>query len=199
MIAALTGAGLASAAGLNAFIPYLVVALMARFTSLIDLPQQYEWIQSWPSIAVATVLLISEAFFDKIAVVDHVNDAVATVIRPTVGALIFLATSAAESVDESTFMQENPWVPLLLGAVFSGVVHGAKVTARPVVNTASLGLGTPVVSAAEDGVSLGTSLVAIIAPFVVAVVIIPAMVGAVWFVIRVRRRPQVTSGHQGPM
>lgn len=196
MIAALTGAGLASAAGLNAFIPYLVVALLARFTSLIDLPQQYEWIQSWPSIVVATVLLISEAFFDKIALVDHVNDAVATVIRPTVGALIFMATSAAEAVDESSFMQENPWIPLILGAVFSLVVHGAKVTARPVVNTASLGLGTPVVSAAEDGVSLGASLVAILAPLLVAVIIIPAVVGAVWFLIRVWRRQKSPDPYQ---
>ena len=45
MIAALTGMGLSAAAGLNAYIPFLIVALVARFTDFITLPQSYAWIE----------------------------------------------------------------------------------------------------------------------------------------------------------
>ena len=101
MIAALTGTGLAAAAGLNAYIPFLLVALLSRFTDVIDLPAQYAWIESNWAIAMSAVSLLSEMVLDKIAIVDHLNDLVATLIRPTVGGLIFAATTAAEQVDES--------------------------------------------------------------------------------------------------
>ena len=60
MIAALTGMGLSAAAGLNAYIPFLVVALIARFTDFITLPQSYSWIESWWAIGIGAVLLLTE-------------------------------------------------------------------------------------------------------------------------------------------
>ena len=57
MLAALTGAGLSAAAGLNAYIPFILVALFARFTDFINLPHQYAWIESWWAIGIAAVLL----------------------------------------------------------------------------------------------------------------------------------------------
>ncbi len=190
MIAALTGTGLAAAAGLNAYIPFLLVALLARFTGVIDLPEQYAWIESNWSIGIATVLLISEAVLDKIAIVDHLNDLVATLIRPTVGGLIFAATSAAEQVDESSFLQDNPWIGIVVGVVAAGIVHTGKAVIRPAVNVSTLGIGTPVVSAAEDGASLTMSLVAIFLPVlvVVALVLLAWAMILIWRRVRRRRR-----------
>jgi len=190
MIAALTGTGLAAAAGLNAYIPFLLVALLARFTGVIDLPEQYAWIESNWSIGIATVLLISEAVLDKIAIVDHLNDLVATLIRPTVGGLIFAATSAAEQVDESSFLQDNPWIGIVVGVVTAGIVHTGKAVIRPAVNVSTLGIGTPVVSAAEDGASLTMSLVAIFLPVlvVVALVLLAWAMIIIWRRVRRRRR-----------
>ena len=102
MIAALTGAGLSAAAGLNAYIPFLVVALVARFTDVITLPQSYAWIESWWAIGVGAVLLLAEVVLDKVPAVDSVNDAVQTFIRPSMGGLVFAATSAASDLDHST-------------------------------------------------------------------------------------------------
>ena len=59
MLAALTGAGLSAAAGLNAYIPFLLVALIARFTEVIELPHQYAWIESNWAIGIAAVLLLN--------------------------------------------------------------------------------------------------------------------------------------------
>ncbi|QFG67721.1 DUF4126 domain-containing protein [Ornithinimicrobium pratense] len=168
MLAALTGAGLSAAAGLNAYIPFLLVALIARFTEVLDLPVQYAWIESWWAIGIAAVLLLSEVVLDKIALVDHLNDAVGTFIRPATGGLIFAATTAAGGLERgSSFMQDNPWIGVLLGILTAGVVHTGKAVARPVVNASTGGLGTPVVSAAEDGAAVTMSLVAIFLPVLV--------------------------------
>ncbi len=177
MLAALTGAGLSAAAGLNAYIPFILVALIARFTEVINLPHQYAWIESWWAIGIAAVLLLSEMVLDKVAIVDHINDAVGTFVRPATGGLIFAATTAAEDFEQgSSFMADNPWVGVLLGIITAGIVHTGKAVTRPVVNAGTGGLGTPVVSAAEDGVSVTLSLVAIFLP----VLVIFLLLALVW-------------------
>ena len=88
MLAALTGAGLSAAAGLNAYIPFLIVALLARFTDVITLPVGMEWMESWWAIGIGAVLLLTELTLDKVPAVDSINDAVQTFIRPTMGGLM---------------------------------------------------------------------------------------------------------------
>jgi hypothetical protein len=193
MLAALTGAGLSAAAGLNAYIPFLLVALAARFTGALELPQQYAWIASDWAIGIAAVLLLSELVLDKIALVDHINDAVGTFIRPATGGLIFAATTAAQDLEQSsTFLAANPWAGVLLGILTAGVVHTGKAVSRPVVNAGTAGFGTPVVSAAEDGVALGLGLVAIFLPVLVIFLFLALVWGLVVWWRRVRRRRRRT-------
>ncbi len=180
--------GLSAAAGLNAYIPFLIVALVAKFTDVITLPASYAWIESWWAIGIGSVLLLSEVVLDKVPAVDSVNDAVQTFIRPAMGGLIFAATAAAEEVDQSVWMAEHPWVGIVLGVVVSGLVHTGKAAARPVVNMGTAGFGAPVVSTAEDGASVGLSLAALFAP----VLCLIALVLLTWALIagslKVRRR-----------
>lgn len=56
--------------------------------------------------------------------------------------------------------------------VLALVVHGAKVTARPVANAATLGLGASVLSTVEDATSVGLSLSAILAPLVILAILV---------------------------
>jgi uncharacterized membrane protein len=166
MIEVLTGMGLSAAAGLNAYIPFLVVALAARFTDIITLPTNLTWIESGWAIGIGSVLLLTEIVLDKIPAVDTINDAVQTFIRPSMGGLMVAATSAAEQADQSTWMAHNPWVGVVLGVVVSGLVHAG-----------TLGMGTPVVSTVEDSASLGLSLIAILVPvLVIAALIMLAIV-----------------------
>jgi Domain of unknown function (DUF4126) len=188
MLAMLTGLGLSAAAGLNAYIPLLLVGVVARYTDVVTLPPEFAWIGSEWAIGVVAVLLLAEVVLDKVAVVDHLNDAVQTFVRPAVGGVIFAATAAAQQVDASPWMRERPWVGWLAGVAVAGLVHAGKAGARPVVNATTLGLGTPVVSAAEDATSLGISLVALFAPVLVVVGLLLIALGAVLGVRRRRRR-----------
>lgn len=178
MIAVLTGLGLSAAAGFNAYIPFLVVALIARFTDLVALPPSSEWMESWWAIGIGAVLLLTEVVLDKIPAVDSVNDAVQTVIRPAMGGVIFCATSAASQLDSSAWMQEHSWVGVLLGIVVAAVVHSGKAVARPAINAGTLGVGAPV----EDTASIGLSLVALFLPLlvIVALVVIAVLLWRVW-------------------
>lgn len=193
MIAALTGMGLSAAAGLNAYIPFLVVALLARFTDVVVLPTGFEWMESWWAIGIGAVLLLTEVTLDKVPAVDSVNDAVQTFIRPSMGGLMGAATAGASTLDESTWMQDNAWVGVLLGVVISGLVHAGKTAARPVVNVGTAGFGAPVVSTAEDGAAIGIALVAVFAPVLVVLVLIALAAMLVWVFTawrRLRRRRQ---------
>ncbi|HEY7484785.1 MAG TPA: DUF4126 domain-containing protein [Streptosporangiaceae bacterium] len=197
MFAAVTGLGLAGAAGLNAYIPILVVGLLARYTDAVALPHQYAWMSNGWAIAVIAVLLTAEVVLDKVAVVDHVNDMIQTAVRPAAGGAVFAATTAAGQVDSSSFMHDNPWLGWVLGIVVALVVHLTKASVRPVINAGTLGAGTPFVSAAEDTVSLGLSLLAILVPVVALIVLILFA----WVLVRTLRaaRARVRRRRQQPL
>jgi hypothetical protein len=191
MLEVLTGTGLATAAGLNAYIPLLVVGLLARFTDLIELPASWQWLQNPWVLGILAVLLAIEVVADKIPVVDHVNDVVQTVVRPTAGGLAFGAASSAQTVtvsDPSSFFAHNTWVPIVAGIVLSLIVHGTKAAARPVINGMTMGVGAPVASTVEDGASLSMSVVAIVLPVLVLLFLAALVVLIVWLIRRRRTR-----------
>lgn len=193
MIAALTGMGLSAAAGLNAYIPFIIVALLARFTDAVVLPTGFEWMESWWAIGIGAVLLVTEITLDKVPAVDSLNDAVQTVIRPGMGGLMGAATAGASTLDESTWMQEHAWVGVVLGIVVAGLVHTGKAASRPVINAGTAGFGAPVASTAEDGAAVGITLVAIFLPLLVVLVLVVLAAALVWALSawrRLRRRRQ---------
>lgn len=187
MLAALTGLGLSTAAGLNAYIPLLVVGLLANFTDVVKLPPDYAWLTNGWVLAIIGVLLLAEMVLDKVPVVDHVNDMIQTAVRPAAGGVVFSATQAAAQLDHSTWMTQNPWVSWVLGVGLALAVHVMKATARPVVNVSTAGMGAPVVSTVEDAGSLGMSLIAVFFPVLVVVALIALAVPA-WLMIRTLRR-----------
>ncbi|MEU5879768.1 DUF4126 domain-containing protein [Spirillospora sp. NPDC047279] len=188
MLAVLTGLGLSAAAGLNAYIPMLVVGLLDRYSDLVRLPAEFGWLTNGWVLSILGVLLLAEVVLDKVAVVDSLNDAVQTFVRPAAGGAVFAATDAAERFDSSTFMADNPWIGWILGIVVALVVHLTKTSIRPVVNAGTLGTGAPVVSTVEDTVSLGMSILAILAPVVALIGVIMLAFVSFRMVRMVRRR-----------
>ena len=152
-----TAFGLSTSAGLNAYLPLLVVALLARFTDLITLKPPWDTLESWWVIGVLAVLLLIEVVVDKVPAVDSINDAIQTFIRPVAGAVLFAASAGV-------ITDAHPVLALIRGLLVAGGVHAVKATARPVVTATTVGVGNPVVSTAEDVVSLLLALLAILLP-----------------------------------
>ena len=194
MLELLTGTGLAASAGLNAYIPLLMLGLLNRYTDLIQLPAGWAWLSNGWVLGILIALLALEVVADKIPAVDSANDVVQTVIRPTAGGLAFGAGATSETVtvqDPGAFFTSNQWVPVALGVVIALVMHGAKAFSRPLANVATAGVAAPVASTAEDITSAGMSLVSIVLPILVLLFLIGlAVLG--WWVWRRRRRQRAT-------
>jgi hypothetical protein len=190
VLEALTGTGLAASAGLNAYIPLLTMGLLARYTDAIDLPGGWQWLSNGWVLGILALLLAVEVVADKVPVVDHVNDVLQTVVRPTAGGLAFGAGSSAQTVtvsDPGSFFGSHQWVPVAAGVLIALGVHGVKAASRPVVNATTGGLGAPVASTAEDVSSVVLSLLAILLPvLVLAGIALLAYAG--WWVVRRRGR-----------
>jgi uncharacterized membrane protein len=189
----LTGSGLAASAGLNAYIPLLLMGLLARYTDLVDLPSGWQWLGNGWVVLILAVLLAVEVVADKVPVVDHVNDVVQTVVRPTAGGLAFGAGSSSETVtvsDPDTFFSSHQWVPVLVGVLIALGVHLLKAAARPVINATTAGFGAPVASTAEDATSAVMSVVAILLPVLVLVFLLGIVAFLFWFLRRRRDRRQ---------
>jgi len=174
--------GLSTAAGLNAYIPMLTVAVLAKFTHLIELQEPWNALTSWWIISLLAVLLVIEEIADKIPAVDTVNDVVQTLVRPTAGAILFAATTQSS-------INLHPVLAFGCGVILAGTVHVVKAGARPAVTVATAGTANPIVSTVEDVVSAVTSFISVIFPYLVIVwVILLAL--TVFLVMRWRRRRQ---------
>jgi hypothetical protein len=188
----LTGLGLASAAGLNAYIPLLAMGLLARFTHLVNLPHGWAWLENGWVLTIVAILLVVEVVADKIPALDSVNDVIQTVVRPTAGGIVFGAGTAAQTAavtDPGAFVSSGHWIPVAIGVVVALAMHLTKTAVRPVANVATAGVAAPVLSTFEDVTSIGLVFVAILVPVLVLVVLVVIAWAAVslW---RRRRRKQ---------
>ncbi len=158
--------GLSASAGLNAYIPLLTVALVAKFTNLIQLKEPWNAITSWWVIGVLIFLSLVEFLADKIPAVNHINDAIQTFIRPTAGAIVFAATS-------SNIAHVDPVLGLIAGLLVAGGVHAVKsLVVRPVVTATTGSVGNVPVSIAEDATSTVVSVLSLIVPVIAACLIV---------------------------
>jgi len=178
--------GLSTSAGLNAYIPLLVVAVAGRLSiiaewDLIKLSEPWDTLTSWWIIGLLLVLLIVEMTVDKIPAADTVNDIVQTAIRPAAGAILFAANA-------SVVTDIHPVLALACGVLLAGGVHAVKATARPVVTTTTGGLGNPIVSILEDVLAVIISILSIIIPILMAAILLVVLLTLGWLWYRRRRR-----------
>lgn len=181
MIEVLSAFGLSAATGLNAYLPLLIVGLLARFTDVITLSAPWNTLENPWVLGVLAVLLVIETVADKVPAVDTVNDVINTVIRPVAGAILFAASS-------NVISEMSPAFGMVCGLLAAGSVHALKATARPVVTATTGGVGNPVVSTAEDIVSGATTLAAIFVPALAAMIVVVFAALIVWWFVRRRRR-----------
>lgn len=182
----LSAFGLSTAAGLNAYVPLLVVGLLARYTNLIQLSEPFDLLAHPITLLVIAVLALLDFIGDKIPAVDHVLHAVGLVIHPVAGAIVFMAAnSSVGSVD--------PLVAAIGGLIVAGGTHGARATARPLATTTTAGIANPIISFFEDVTSLALSILAVLLPVLAFMLVL--MFAALFFLLfrRLLRRRRPTA------
>jgi len=180
LLGVFTAFGLSASAGLNAYIPLLVIGVIAHYTDWLTLSNPWDLLANPWVLIVLGFLVIVEMLADKIPAVNHINDAIQTFVRPVAGAIAFAASA-------KVITDVNPVLALICGLLVAGSVHAVKAGAvRPVVTATTGGAGNVPVSIAEDIFSTIMSILAIVVPILVAVLLVLMIVLFIWW--RQRRR-----------
>ena len=173
------GVGLASVAGVRAFLPLALVALFSA-VGLFGPSSPYVdggdgwW---WSVFGVFAALSVVEAVLDKIGGIERVFNLVMVPVRALAGGILFTAGIGFD-VDTGSL----PW--LVVGALIAGVVAVLKVVLRPLAGVASSGVSTSFLSLIEDLVGLIGGAVAFFVPY------LPVLLVAflLFFYARIRKR-----------
>ena len=183
-----TAFGLSASAGLNAYIPLLMVALVGRYTNLMHLTSPWDTLTNPWIILLLCVLVIIEMLADKVPAINHLNDAIQTFVRPVAGAIVFAASA-------NVISDLHPVLALAAGVLVAGTVHVAKAGAlRPAVTATTGGAGNIPVSIAEDIVATVMSFLAIVVPVLVGTFLIIIAAFIFYWVYRRSNKRKMTSG-----
>jgi hypothetical protein len=189
MIALATGLGLATASGLNAYLPLLTIGIFARL-GWIELASPFDLLTNVFVLLIIAALAVLDFVGDKVPAVDSALHAAGLVIAPIAGAILALAA-------QSEVATINPVLVAAAGLIAAGGTHMARAAVRPVVTAATAGTGNTVVSAVEDGTAVTLSVLAIFVPVLAIILVIVLAVIAFRFFARasqVWRRKETTNG-----
>jgi hypothetical protein len=177
----LSAFGLSTAAGLNAYLPLLIVGLLGRYTDLIQLSRPFDALENPVVLLVVAVLALLDFIGDKIPAVDHTLHAVGLIVAPVAGAILFMASNSATG-------SVNPILAAICGVLVAGATHTARASARPIATATTAGVANPVISFFEDVVAVVLSVLSIFVPVLAFVLVLAFAILMVMLFRRFTRR-----------
>lgn len=174
----LSAFGLSASAGLNAYIPLLVIGSLAHYSDLVKLNSPWDTLANPWILILLGILVIIEFLADKFPAVNHINDIIQTFIRPAAGAVAFAASA-------KVITDINPVLSLACGLLIAGSVHVVKAVAvRPAVTATTGGSANVPVSILEDVVSTTLSILAVVIPILVGCLLVLVTAFVIWWLWR---------------
>jgi hypothetical protein len=152
------GVGLASVAGVRAFVPLALFSLFARLGFIVE-PDILGLQIGWTVVLVLWALAVVEIMLDKVRALDPAFGYVMIPIRIVAGAVLFAA------VYEPGTLFGGAAPGLVAGGGIAAVVAGLKVILRPPSRSSSAGVSTAFLSAMEDFVAVSGGVVGLFLPF----------------------------------
>ncbi|MFG1908012.1 DUF4126 domain-containing protein [Kribbella sp. NPDC048928] len=169
------------ASGVNAYACVLILGLLGRFAGAEDVPHS---LTTTPVLIAAGALFAFEFVADKIPYIDSAWDAISTVIRPTIGAIL----AALLSGEASTLHQA---VIATTGGLVALLSHAVKASLRLAINTSPEPVSNIAASSGEDVAVAGVVSLAAFHPeaaLIIAGVLLVIGLIAVYFAFRFIRR-----------
>jgi hypothetical protein len=167
-----------AAAGLNAYVPLLLLGILSRTTDLVTLASPWDRLEEpWVLAAIGGVAVL-DFVGDKLPAIDHALHVVGTAIAPIAGGGAALATAGPLDVD--------PEVAAILGMTAALATHVGRSAARPASTVVTAGAGNPALSLAEDVTSGVLTVLAFAAPLVALMLVIAILAGIFWGIRRWR-------------
>ncbi len=167
------GVGLASVAGLRAFLPLALASLFTGFGFV----GTYLGVGETMLVVVLGMLAIVEIVVDKLAAVERAFNYVMVPVRAISGALLFAAAFGLSA-------EAGPVAWMIVGAIIAGAGAVLKVLLRPSAREASSGVSTTFLSFGEDLVGLVGGAIAFFLPLLPTVLVAFLL----FFYARIRKR-----------
>lgn len=153
---------LAATAGLRLFMPFLFLSISARYLHM-PAPAMLSWVATNQGFLILLVATIVESAADKIPVVDHALDTMATFVKPLAGVILPVAVMSHWSPEAAWILGIAAGAPLALGA------HATKAGTRAVSTATTAGVGNPIISFFEDALAVVLLVLAALAPVIAAI------------------------------
>jgi len=151
---------LTTSAGLRALLPLAIVSIAAHM-GYVHPPHDFQWLGSTAVTAVLAAVAVVEFFADKIPFVDHVLHFVQVATKPAAAAILVAGTAHPQSHQVLVTL-------MVLGALNALGVHAFTSTLRMGSSATTAGIANPAISTLEDVGAVGTTLLALVAPFIAA-------------------------------
>jgi len=159
LILAGLGVGLASVAGVRAFVPLALFSLFARL-GFIAPPDMLGLQSGWTVVLVLSGLAVVEIALDKVRALDPAFGYVMIPLRMVAGALLF-----AMMYEPGVLFAAGAAPGLIAGGAIAGLIAVLEVMVRPSSRTSSAGVSTAFLSAMEDVVTVLGGVVGLFLPF----------------------------------
>ncbi len=173
---------LTTTAGLRGFLTLFAASVAAHY-GWIHPASGFAWLGDGTTTVILGVFSLLELAADKIPIVDHVLHAVSFAARPMAAAILVGGTVHTNNSGEL-------YTLMGLGAVNALVVHSSAAATRAASTVATVGVANPVLSLAEDGISIAGIVLAFFHPFLAAglafLFVVALVLGVRWLLLRRR-------------
>jgi len=149
------GVGLASVAGVRAFVPLALFSLFVRLGYIAE-PDILGLQIGWTVVLALSALAVVELTLDKVQALDPAFGYIMIPIRMVAGAVLFAAVYESGALFDAV---------AVAGGAIAGLVAGLKVILRPASMSSSAGVSTAFLSAMEDFVAVFGGVVGLFLPF----------------------------------
>lgn len=171
--------GSAWTSGINLYATVTVLGLLQKFGGT-HLPGGLNVLDNWWIIGVAGFLYLVEFVADKVPYVDSVWDVIHTFIRVPAGAVV--AWAAVSDMDTSVAI-----IATLIGGGLALSSHGTKAALRAGANLSPEPVSNWTLSIVEDVIAFAGTILAVIAPVLIAIVLGGFAIFLIWFAPKVLR------------
>ena len=165
IVAVAIGIGLSAACGFRVFVPMLAASIAAKL-GIFPLNEGFQWLAGWPALISFGTATVVEILAYYIPFVDNLLDTITTPLA--VGAGILLLTSVLP-VDNDLLKWGTGFI---FGGGAAATIQGGTALTRLASAKLTAGLGNPVVATGEHAAAIGTSVLSLVMPLIIASVII---------------------------
>ena len=167
---------LTTSAGLRGLLTLAVVSVAVHL-GVLHPPAAFAWLGSNAVTLALVAVALVEILGDKIPLIDHVFHALQTIVKPAAAAILVGGIVHTQNSAEL-------YVLMALGALNALGVHAASAAARGASTALTAGVANPVISVAEDSMSVTMIAFAFLAPLFAAILAVLLS----YFILRAARR-----------